>query len=161
MVKMIKCPGCGKEEEHHGKGYCYNCYKKFGWKRKKINCKRCGREIPNHAKGLCAGCYNFVFHLDKNKAWNQRNNFGLDYKKYKGLTKKCIICGFDKIVELHHLDENRQNNSEKNLVALCPNHHKMIHNFGFRKEIRNLLKQKGIVLPIDKKLDFKFSENNT
>ena len=41
--------------------------------------------------------------------------------------RKCVICSFDKIVEVHHLDENRNNNDPKNLVPLCPNHHQMVH----------------------------------
>jgi len=40
------------------------------------------------------------------------------------------------------------------MVGLCPNHHKMIHNFKFRKEMRELLKEKGFILPHDIKLDF-------
>ncbi len=154
MRKIIKCPGCGKEVEHHAKGYCYNCYKRLAWKRKKKVCKRCQREMPIHAKGLCGGCYNFVFHLDKNKAWSQMKLYGLKYDTYKKITEKCVICGFDKIVDLHHLDEDKQNNSENNLIGLCPNHHQMLHNFQFRKEIRELLKQKGYELKKDVKLDF-------
>jgi len=40
---------------------------------------------------------------------------------------KCIICGFDKIVAIHHIDENRKNNKPSNLIPLCPNHHEMVH----------------------------------
>ena len=41
--------------------------------------------------------------------------------------KQCIICGFDKIVEVHHRDHNRNNNEPMNLIPLCPNHHQMLH----------------------------------
>lgn len=153
MIK--KCKNCGKEDEHHGKGYCFNCYKKFAWKPRVVICKRCNREMPVHAKGLCAGCYNFVFHLDKNKAWNQKKNYGLNIETYKKITKSCVICGFDKVVDLHHLDQNKTNNSEKNLLGLCPNHHKMLHDFRYREEMLNLLKEKGFNVPDDKKLNFK------
>jgi ribosomal protein L37E len=151
----IICSNCGKEDINHAKGLCLNCYRKYAWKRKLIICKRCGREKPNHAKGFCGGCYQFVFHLDQNKAWNKKKNFELDFKEYKDLTKECIICGFDKIVDLHHLDENKKNNSKQNLIGLCPNHHKMLHDFKFRKEIREILTNKGISLPKDEKIDFK------
>ncbi len=157
---MITCPGCGKEIEHHAKGYCYNCYKRLAWEQKKIKCKRCGREMPNHAKGFCAGCYNFIFHLEKNKSWSRKRDHRIDYEIYKKITEKCVICGFDKLIDLHHLDESKKNNSEENLIGLCPNHHKMIHTFEFRKEIRELLKQKGYVLPIDIKLDFKLEDSD-
>ena len=152
---MIKrCGNCNQKKEHHAKGLCFNCYKKIAWKPKIITCKRCGRAMPSHAKGLCPGCYQFVFHLDKNKAWNQLRLYDLDYGTYKKITEKCIICGFDKIIDLHHLDENKKNNSPDNLIGLCPNHHKMLHNFQFRKEMRELLKQKGYNLRKDSKLDF-------
>jgi len=148
------CKNCGKETERHSKDFCITCYKKLLWKPKKKICKRCDREMLIHAKGLCPGCYQFIFHLERNKAWNQKKNYGLDFELYKKLTKSCLICGFDKIVDLHHLDENKQNNSIENLIGLCPNHHQMLHNFEFRKEIRQLLAEKGLTLPEDKKLDF-------
>jgi hypothetical protein len=41
--------------------------------------------------------------------------------------RKCIICGEDKAVDTHHLDENRNNNSCENLIPLCPTHHRYMH----------------------------------
>ena len=41
--------------------------------------------------------------------------------------KECIVCGENKIVEVHHLDENNKNNSPNNLIPLCPTHHKYLH----------------------------------
>lgn len=41
--------------------------------------------------------------------------------------KKCVVCGEDKIVEVHHLDENHNNNEPENLIPLCPTHHKYWH----------------------------------
>ena len=141
--------------EIHAHGLCITCYKRLVWKPKIKTCKRCGREMPIHAKGLCDGCYNFVFHLDKNKAWTKRKNYGLDMETYKRIIKECVICRFDKVVDLHHLDANKKNNSELNLIGLCPNHHKMLHDFRYRKEMFSLLKEKGYNLPDDKKIDFK------
>ena len=143
MIK--KCKGCGKEEEHHGKGYCYNCYRKFSWKPKKGICKICGREMPLHAKGFCPGCYTTIFRLQYNKNWNYTKRHNINLGSYKKITEKCVICGFDKIVDLHYLDENKNNNSEKNMIGLCPNHHKMIHLIEFRAEILPKLKEKGVL----------------
>lgn len=154
MIKI--CAKCGKEDEHHAKGLCFNCYRKFAWKPKIVVCKRCGRKKPSHAKGLCEGCYSFVFHVEKTKATNKRIRYGLDIESYKKITKKCIICGFNKIVDLHHLDENKKNNSETNLIGLCPNHHKMFHDLRYRKEITKQLREKGFNVPENKKWDFKF-----
>ena len=152
MLKV--CINCGQKKEHHGKGLCYFCYKKLSWRPKKIICKRCKREMFSHAKGLCPGCYNFVFHLDKVKSDNCKKWYNIDKKIYDEITKECVICGFDKVVDLHHLDENRKNNSEGNLIGLCPNHHKMLHDYKYRKEVFNQLREKGYNPPEDKKLNF-------
>lgn len=153
MGKII-CKNCKQEKEHQAKGFCFNCYRKLAWKQKKVNCKRCGRLLPMHSKGLCGGCYSFVFKSDKNKAWNYKKWYNLDTETYKKITKACIVCGFDKMVDLHHLDENNENNSQDNLIGLCPNHHKMLHDFRYRKEMREALEEKGFTVPKDPKLDF-------
>lgn len=148
MIK--KCINCNLEKEHHAKGLCYSCYKKINWKPKIQTCKRCKRKMAIHAKGLCPGCYNYIFHLDKNKAYNQRKRNNIDLKTYRKTSKACVICDFDKIVDIHHIDSNKTNNTPKNLIGLCPNHHRMIHNLNFREEIFQILKAKGFRLPLEK-----------
>jgi len=148
------CSKCKKEKEHHAKGLCYACYRNISWDPPEGTCKRCKRKKMIHAKNLCKGCYNFVFRSDYIKTHSYKKRFNLSSEIYKKLTKSCLICGFDKVVDLHHLDENRENNSQENLVGLCPNHHKMVHDFRYRKEIRENLKEKGLNLPKDVKLDF-------
>jgi len=103
-----------------------------------------------HSKGYCAGCYNFLFHLDKVKAYHYRKWHNIDAETYKRLTQKCVICSFNKVVDLHHLDSNKQNNSEDNLIGLCPNHHKMLHDFQYRDEILNILREKGFKIVVPK-----------
>lgn len=41
--------------------------------------------------------------------------------------KKCVVCGEDKIVAVHHYDESKDNNNPENLIPLCPTHHAYIH----------------------------------
>jgi hypothetical protein len=41
--------------------------------------------------------------------------------------KKCVICGEDKILDVHHFDENKKNNSPENLIPICPTHHMYWH----------------------------------
>ena len=41
--------------------------------------------------------------------------------------KACVVCEEDIIVEVHHLDEDHNNNDPENLIPLCPNHHKYWH----------------------------------
>jgi len=142
MIK--KCLNCQLEKEHHAKGLCYACYKKTHWTPKTLPCTRCGRELPIHAKGYCASCYNYLFHADKNRAYHHRKSKNIDLKTFRQVTKSCAICGFDKIVDIHHLDFNKKNNAKGNLIGLCPNHHRMINNPKFRQEVITALSQKGI-----------------
>ncbi len=142
-MSLIICKNCKRQIEHHSKGMCTTCYKKLVWIPKKKICKRCGREIPIHAKGYCRGCYNFVFHLDKTKAFWRRKVYNIDIETYRRKTEKCIICGFDKVIDLHHLDENKKNSSDDNLIGLCPNHHKMLHDYRYKPEILQQLNEKG------------------
>ncbi|MBS3078542.1 hypothetical protein J4218_00295 [Candidatus Pacearchaeota archaeon] len=137
-----KCSNCGKECKKHAKGMCTTCYKKLVWKPKIKNCPRCKRDLPLHAKGLCNGCYNSVYHLENAKYHNYRKYHNIDPLLYRQITKFCLICGFDKVVDLHHLDKNKKNNSERNMIGLCPNHHKMLHTLKYRDEIMNQIKEK-------------------
>jgi len=62
---------------------------------------------------------------------------------------KCAICGFEDIIEVHHIIPLRQggSNTPQNTIVLCPNHHTMLH-LGLLKikDIRTIQK-----LPIDLK----------
>ena len=47
-------------------------------------------------------------------------------KAFKNLPHKCAVCGYDedeRILQVHHRDSNRDNNSLENLTILCPNCH--------------------------------------
>ena len=143
-MQNLICPRCGKEPYKHRitKGVCFNCYRKYFWKQKPITCKRCGRQKPNQAMGYCAGCYNYVFHLERTKAGQCKKLHNIEYNLYKKITEKCLICGFDKVVDLHHLDKDHKNNSENNMVGLCPNHHAMLHNLKYKDEIKKQIEEK-------------------
>tara|TARA_Y100000310_G_scaffold341930_1_gene442904 strand:+ start:9128 stop:9613 length:486 start_codon:yes stop_codon:yes gene_type:complete len=149
-----ECDNCKQEKDHHAKGLCYSCYKKLYFKPKILTCKRCKRKLAIHAKGLCAGCYNYTFHQDKNKAYQQRKKNKISIKTYQKTTEKCVICGFDKVVDIHHLDANKKNNAESNLIGLCPNHHRMINNYKYKFEVFAELAKLGYRLPISEKVDY-------
>jgi hypothetical protein len=153
---MIKeCQNCHAQRLHHARGLCYNCYKKINWKPKSAVCKRCQKEKIIHAKELCASCYNYVFHLDKNKAYYQRKANNVDLKTFRKVTRACAICGFEKIVDLLHLDANKANNSPKNLLGLCPNHHRLLTNLAFRQETLLELSKKGFDMPQNERFNYK------
>lgn len=51
--------------------------------------------------------------------------------------KRCVVCGEDKIVAVHHYNENHNDNEPKNLIPLCPTHHHYMHS-----------QHKGIIIKI-------------
>jgi hypothetical protein len=84
-------------------------------------------------KDTCShGCANAFFRSGENNG-----NFGIrpgtrnNYRRvcFSNNEKKCIIhgCGEARIVEVHHIDGDRNNNSPDNLIPLCPTHHAYCH----------------------------------
>jgi hypothetical protein len=101
----------------------------------------------HQAFGLCPGCYNSTFHIEKVKEHNAKRYHNIEAELYRKLIKECTICGFDKIVDIHHLDHDHKNNLTDNLIGLCPNHHKMLHSKKYQPEIFSILKEKGFKIP--------------
>ena len=61
------------------------------------------------------------------QTWWNDNATGYRTIAFTHWDKQCAICGFNKVVAIHHIDNNRHNNSPENLIPLCPNHHEMLH----------------------------------
>lgn len=141
--KCCICRFCGEEKLHHAKGSCYACYRKHLWRPKAVRCSNCGRMRPHKAFGLCGGCHSRLHHYESVKEYNSRRYYGLSLEEYSSYTRKCVICGFDKVVDLHHLDGNKVNSESRNLVGLCPNHHRMIHSFDYFEEVKVILEGLG------------------
>ena len=106
--RVIKeCPVCGKEFEDL-----------LGNPRQKITCShscsnthfRSGENNPN---------YKEIKDVRSSSKYRR-----ICFEKHK---IECIICGEDKIVAVHHYDENHENNSIENLIPLCPTHHQYVH----------------------------------
>ena len=94
---------------------CPVCNSKFetriGIRKEKVTCSH--------------SCSNTYFRSgDKNGNWSDDSYRTTCFLYHK---KECIICSESKIVTVHHLDENRKNNSPDNLVPLCPTHHQYWH----------------------------------
>jgi len=143
-MKIGKCAECGKEDEIHAHGKCYKCYRKT-YQQPKVKCKVCGQVKEHHSRGMCKNCVQKRFYYDRIKGFNVKKYHNISLDLWKEVTKKCMICGFDKVVDLHHLDHNRKNNSKENLIGLCPNHHKMIHDMRYAEEITTQLQFKKII----------------
>ena len=53
--------------------------------------------------------------------------------------RECLVCGENKVVAVHHLNENHSDNRPENLVPLCPTHHHYMHS-----KHRELIEEKVI-----------------
>lgn len=78
------------------------------------------------------GCANTYFRSGENhplwKPIEEKDN----ESKYREICflhhpKECVVCKENKIVSVHHFDENPENNSPENLIPLCPTHHTYWH----------------------------------
>jgi hypothetical protein len=104
-------------------------------------CPVCGTKFitkgNSREKMTCSySCSNTFFRSGKdNPNWKeistQYRSKCFEYHK-----KECVICKEEKIVEVHHIDEDRSNNDIFNLVPLCPTHHKYWHS-EYKEEIED------------------------
>ena len=153
MATMItvKCVVCGKDYQIELKRYnqkikentafyCSNeCRTHKG--SQLCKCATCGKEIWRTNSQLARSktgnvyCSRSCATIKNNTLFktgeNHPNYNGNDYRRHalKHYEHKCCICGYNEepaILEIHHIDENRQNNELKNLCVLCPNCHKKI-----------------------------------
>ena len=88
------------------------------------------RQGHSREKKTCShSCANTFFRSGENNPNYKSEKSEWGYRKicFSHWEKKCILCGFDKVVEVHHLDYNNKNNNKDNLVPLCPNHHATLH----------------------------------
>ena len=108
-----------------------------------MNCRNCGKVLKNHqiyCNNKCQTDYQFNDYINK---WKKGLKNGLKGKyqvsnhiRHYLLIKynySCAKCGWNKInphtgicpLEIEHIDGNYLNNSESNLIILCPNCHSL------------------------------------
>lgn len=150
-MKTVKCAVCGKEYSitlkrynakinEHSEFYCSpECKSHKG--SMLCTCANCGKEvwrqksqIKKSKTGLvycCVSCAvsnnNKLFKTGENHP--TYNGASYRYFAFEKYPHKCVVCGYDedeRILEVHHIDEDRENNNIENLCILCPNCHKKI-----------------------------------
>jgi len=71
--------------------------------------------------------------------------------KYKSLHNQCEQCGLYYNLLVHHIDEDRSNNSVANLMVLCTSCHAIVH-----KRITNIKKMRHLYITDYNQLTFEF-----
>ena len=119
---------------------CYGAWQTKNRQPKKpnVNCSACGKKFyKSESKKRNSKSGRFFCSRDC-KDQSQRvggieeimpSHYGTAYRKicFTHHKKECVVCGEDKIVAVHHYDENHHNNDPNNLVPLCPTHHQYVH----------------------------------
>lgn len=74
------------------------------------------------------------------KAVNSEENKGNSYRTicFHYHEKKCVVCDENKIVAVHHYDENHDNNVPENLIPMCPTHHQYMHS-NYKSDIAHVV----------------------
>lgn len=106
-----------------------------------VECKNCKLPIKNYktSKGTCSkSCANSFFKLGENNGNFKGDSY--QYICFSNHTKKCVVCGEDKIVAVHHYNEDHNDNRPENLVPLCPTHHQYMHS-RFKEEISDTVEK--------------------
>lgn len=106
-------------------------------------CLNCGKELGKNAKycnNHCQAEYEYkqwVLRWKESKETGLRGKYGISQhlKRYlfEKYDYKCAKCGWGKInpytntlpLEIEHIDGDFTNNSEENLILLCPNCHSL------------------------------------
>lgn len=108
-------------------------------------CKKPFRRLRSESNGNLHFCSKECGNRYKNNTIKKITN-GLAYRRnaFDAYPHCCAICGYNEetdILEVHHIDENRQNNNIHNLIILCPNCHKKITLHKYELIGRNTLKK--------------------
>lgn len=126
-----------------GKSKCVSEWQRIQTSNRGINkisvaCDYCGKTLakwPSQVKGrnYCnRKCQNLGHGQetkdDNHHNWNGGSSANWIRKKVKERDgNRCIICGFDFCVQIHHITPRNKGgtNDFHNMITLCPNHHKM------------------------------------
>ena len=150
-MKQVKCVKCGKEYEVELKRYnakikegsAFYCSKEcLAYKGSQLcNCAKCGKQIWKRNSEIAKSKTGNVYcskscAVSKNNSLfktgeNHPNYTGNNYRKkaFDNYEHKCAVCGWNEdedILEVHHIDENREHNDLENLKILCPICHRKI-----------------------------------
>jgi len=62
-----------------------------------------------------------------------------NYLKKYNIPIACAVCNEQHVLDVHHIDEDRNNNEVDNLIALCPTHHQSYHRYGTKLVLDKML----------------------
>lgn len=128
--------------------FCGQLYTKGNLKRHEKACKKnpanertcpvCGDKYTKKSATCSYSCSNTYFRSGLNNGNANPDSYRTICFHYH--KKECIVCGENKIVAVHHLNEDHEDNRLENLVPLCPTHHSYVHS-KYKNEIMPFIEQ--------------------
>jgi hypothetical protein len=85
------------------------------------------KQFPTREKYYCSrSCANSIGGKAKSQKYYSDD---VSYRviAFRYHEKKCVVCDENKIVAVHHYNENHNDNRPENLIPLCPTHHQYMH----------------------------------
>ncbi len=146
------CPICSEEKKNE----------KFAQDRIELECAYCGKKFVRSKSKLKNSKSGLYFCCREHKDLAQRIESGFkeiqpshygnsinnihNYRKnaFCNYAHKCAICGWNEdidVLEVHHIDENREHNDLDNLIILCPICHRKLTSHKYK-----LINREQIVL---------------
>ena len=151
--------------KHHVCPYCLEQDKENRYKdaRQELTCAYCGKKFVRALSKLEKSKSGLYFCCRQHKDLAQRVSSGQQFEimrpdhytspgeditkyrlnAFRNKQHKCAVCGWDEdqdILEVHHIDENRKNNSLENLIILCPICHRKLTNHKYKLVNNTLVK---------------------
>ena len=124
-----RCKFCGKEiGKSNIKKHEKTCH--LNPVNKKL-CPVCGKVIGKYYKvnDTCSSKCARTFFKEMYDDFGRNNGVGRTYrtKCFMYHKRKCVICGEELVVSVHHYDYDHSNDSPENLIPLCPTHQVYAH----------------------------------
>ncbi len=114
---MVKCKQCNKEfiVKRNAKGYyCSSeCFHKSTRKRTIVPCDYCGTNNEKLISRVNRDTHNFCGHSCRNKFYlikdmSELSRSQMRTRIFDVKEKQCELCGYNKYVEVHHIDKTRK-----------------------------------------------------
>lgn len=133
-----KNPNRNKSYENLKQILCESNNKKFGVLTKYVVvCEACKKTFdieereklfPSKENYFCSrSCSNSIGGKAKSSKYHSDDIAKYTTVAWRHHEKKCLVCNETNVVAVHHLNEDHNDNSPKNLVPLCPTHHSYMH----------------------------------
>lgn len=99
-------------------------------------CPACSKPFFSSSTTCSHSCSNRYFRSGSNHPNWKADNYKNMCWEHHG--KKCLVCDEEKIVTVHHVNEDHNDNRPENVVPLCPTHHHYVHS-RYRNEVQPII----------------------